>query len=87
MMAVVLYHVAPSMLQPGVETGGSTFTGTATQGLTFLAILGLVFAFGVTSLLYGIYQLKTGRRSKKVVGAMLAAVSLLMFVAWLIRWL
>ena len=85
MMAVILNNLVPTMLRPGVEIDGSTFNGTAQQGLSFLAILSLVLAFGVTTLLYGFYQLKTGKRSKKVVSAMLGAVSLLMAFAWLLR--
>jgi hypothetical protein len=48
-------------------------------------LLGVVFAFGLIALLYGAWQMKTGKRNKKVVSIMTGVVSLLMFVAWLIR--
>jgi hypothetical protein len=85
MMTGILISLAPTMLQPGVEIDGSSFTGTAQQGLTFLIILSVLLAFGVTALLYGAWQVKTGRRSKKVVSAMVGVVSVLMTIAWLMR--
>lgn len=85
MMVGILYSLAPTMLQPGVEIDGSSFTGTAQQGLNFLMILSVVLAFGVMALLYGAWQVKTGRRSKTVAGAMVGVVSVLMAIAWLLR--
>jgi hypothetical protein len=40
-----------------------------------------VAAFGVTSLMYGLYQIATGRRNKKVVYFMLGLFGLLLLVA------
>jgi len=85
MMLVMLYLETPVMLNPGVEIDGSTFTGSAQMGLSVIALFSVLLAFGVTSLLYGAWQVKTGRRSKKVVTAMVTVVSVLMCIGWLVR--
>jgi hypothetical protein len=67
LIGAVIYYTAPTLLRPGIDIGGTRFSGTAGQGLLVLAVFGLVFMFGMTTLLYGLWQVKTGRRSKKVV--------------------
>ncbi len=80
-MGLVLNHLAPILLHPGVTYGTSRFSGTPSQALSILALLGLPFMFGVTALAYGLWQVGTGRRSRKVVGVMLGTCSLLLLVA------
>jgi hypothetical protein len=83
-MAVVLHYSAPLLLRPGVSMDGTRFSGTAGQGLLFLGILAIVTAFGVMTLLYGLFQIRTGQRDKKVIYALCGLAVLL----WLIsRWL
>lgn len=80
-----LYFETPLLLHPGVEIDGSRFDGTPGFALGVLTVFAALLAFGITALLYGIWQIKTGRRNKKVVSAMTAIVSLLMMLAWLFR--
>ena len=67
LMGTIIYFTAPTMLRPGIDINGTRFSGTAEQGKFFLGIFGVVAAFGVTSMLYGLYQIKTGRRDKRVI--------------------
>lgn len=84
-VGAVLYNLTPLLLHPGVEIDGSRFDGTPRFAVGVLGLLGVVFAFGVTALLYGAWQMKTGRRNKTVASAMVGIVSLLMLVAWLMQ--
>jgi hypothetical protein len=84
-IGVVLYYLMPLLLHPGVEIDGSRFDATPRFALGVLGILGVVLSFGVISLGYGAWQIKTGRRNKKVMSAMMGIASLLMMVAWLLR--
>ena len=64
MMGAITAATAPTMLNPGVEIDGGSFTGTAEQGRIFLGLFLLVFAFGAVSTLYGLFQIVTRRESK-----------------------
>ncbi|MDQ3117746.1 MAG: hypothetical protein M3Q86_14260 [Verrucomicrobiota bacterium] len=59
---LVLLVIGPSLLGNGA--GSMRFSGSATQARAVLAILGAVELLGLTALVYGIYQVATGRRSK-----------------------
>ncbi len=67
LMGAVLYYAAPLLLSPGETINGTTFSGTATQAWAVFGIMGLVLAFGVTVLLYGAWQVWTGRRNRRVI--------------------
>jgi hypothetical protein len=84
-MAILLANMLPTLLHPGVEVGGSRFTGSPGMAKFVMLILGSVLVFGLTALGYGIFQIVTGRRSWAVVRAMLAIVGGLYVVAWVIR--
>lgn len=86
LMGAVTLNVAPMMLRPGVETaGGSRFTGTAEQALLIFGLFGLVIFFGLTSMVSGLYQAKTGRRNKLIFVFMLGLFVVLIAASWLIR--
>ena len=51
------------MMSPGVETAGSTFTGTASDASSALAIFAAVIAFALAALASGIYQVRYGRQN------------------------
>jgi hypothetical protein len=80
-MGTVLYYVLPAMLRPGVDVGGTRFSGTPTQSLLVLGIMGAVFIFGATALIYGIWQMRTGRRNRKVVYFVVGLASVLFLIA------
>ena len=69
MMGTIAWRMYPSMSHPGVaDAGGTTFTGTAAQAHAALQLFGGVVAFGVASILTGIWQIVTGRRNWLLVG-------------------
>ena len=81
----VTWTMAPSMLNPGVEIDGSTFTGTAKEAETFLALFALVILFGILCTVNGVYMLATGRQSRAFTLATVALAALLSALAWAIR--
>jgi hypothetical protein len=46
---------------------GERFTGTAAQGALILTLFSLVIAFGLIAVINGLFQIKTGRRSKALI--------------------
>jgi len=80
LMGTVIFYTAPLMLRPGVEVHGTKFSGTAGQGTLFLGIMGLVATFGTTAMLYGVWQIATGRRDKRAI----YFIAGLAIVLWLI---
>jgi hypothetical protein len=77
MMAGIILMLAPAMLQPGVRSGKTTFTGSPADAKVIFAILGSVAALGVGFSLAGLWQAITGRRNKWVAyAAVLLAVLL-----------
>jgi hypothetical protein len=82
-IGAVIYNVAPMLLNPGVGTGGSRFSGTVAQGRLFLGVLALVATFGTTTALYGLWQVLAGRRDKRVIYLLLGLGILLGLLA---RW-
>ena len=81
LMGVVLQDIGPSLINPGVPTGGTRFTGTPAKGRMVLAIFAAVLAFGLTALGYGLWQIFTARRSKRAIYVMVALAALLMLLA------
>jgi hypothetical protein len=63
---------ARMLLNPGVDYGGSRFTGTPAQAWTVLAIFVAVTAFGALAFSTGLYQLVTGSRSRRAIHAIVA---------------
>ena len=80
-IGAVLYYTAPLLLRPGLSIGGSRFSGTAAQASVILGILGMVALFGVTAAAYGLWQIKTGRRNRKVVYFVVGLAALLYLIA------
>ena len=82
LMGTITWHLYPSMTHPRVaDASGSTFTGTADEARDALRIFGLVIAFGLLSIVNGLWQIVTGRRNIIVVGVTLATAALLYFAA------
>lgn len=84
MIGYVLYRTAPLLLNPGQRINGSSFSGTATQAKVVLGIMGLVLTFGLSVLLYGLWQVSTGRRNPRVIAFVIFLVAVLCLLA---RWL
>jgi hypothetical protein len=82
MMGTLIWYTAPMLLQPGKSFDGTRFDGGPGMALVVLAIFGAVLAFGVTALGYGVFEVRTGRRDKRVIYAMLGLWTLLLMVAY-----
>lgn len=65
-MVAVITATEPMLLFPGRSYGGSRFTGTREQGLGLLALFAGLLIFGVAAVVYGAWQIKTGRQNKRV---------------------
>ena len=83
LMGTIAFYLAPSLLQPGRQTvGGSRFTGTAQQGMSALMLFGAVMLFGLTTIINGLWQIRTGQRNQWLLYAVAAAGLLLLGTVW-----
>ena len=83
-MVVVLYNLGPKLLHPGVTIGGSRFSGNVAQAAIVLGILSSVAAFGLGSMVFGLRQVRSGRRDPRMVVGLLGLCALaLLFSALL----
>jgi hypothetical protein len=80
-IGAVIFYTAPMLLRPGVSVGGARFSGTAAQASFVLGVFGIVAIFGVTAAAYGLWQIRTGRRNKKVIYFVLALAGVLWLIA------
>ena len=84
-MAAIAWNLAPIMLRPGEEVGGTTFTGTAAQGQIFLGLFALVGLFGAMSVANGVWMMATGRRSPTGTRLFMILFLALFALGWAIR--
>jgi predicted RNA-binding Zn-ribbon protein involved in translation (DUF1610 family) len=85
MMGGILWMMLPTLLHPGVEIDGQTFTGTPGFAMGVIAGLGSIMLFGVAACAYGVWQMRTGERNLAAVGALVGIASLLYAAGLLIR--
>lgn len=86
LMGTITYNLAPLMF-PLVEPRGANarFTGTPEQAQMILALFGMVIAFGLGSVVSGLWQIKTGRRNKWLFIGMVALFVVLILFSWYLR--
>ena len=84
-MGAIALNLAPAMLNPGVETGGATFTGSAEQAQVFLGLFALVILFGALAIANGVHMIATGARNRVFTAATMVFAALLFATAWAIR--
>ena len=82
LMGYVVWELGPSLLNPGSDR--TRFSGTPATARMLLAIFGAVLAFGLTALGYGLWQMITGRRSKRVIYFVVALAGLLLLLAYVL---
>ena len=76
-MIPVCVAIGPSMMNPGVEVGGTEFTGSAADASSALMIFAGVIAFALAALASGIYQVRYGRQNwALVIGTLVLAAVL-----------
>ena len=79
-IGTVIFYTLPLLLRPGNSINGTRFAGSTAQAIFVLCIFGMVLAFGVTTMLYGLYQVKTGFRSKRIIYAIIGLAGILLFI-------
>lgn len=84
LMSAVLYFTAPMLLNPGRSIDGTRFDGSPAAALGVGLVLGVVWVFGATALGYGIWQMATGKRSRRVAQVMAAILGGLLLLAYLL---
>ena len=79
-MGFVVVATGPMLLNQAMSSSGTGLSDKPRQARMVLAIFGTVLAFGLTALGYGLWQMFTGRRHKRVIyfAIALAALSLLL---------
>jgi hypothetical protein len=83
-IGTVAWFTMPAILRAGQEVDGNTFSGTRQQALMVLTVYGIVAAFGLTTMIYGIWQVRTGRRNLKVIGFAISLLALLFLIVLLL---
>ena len=84
LMGFAVIMIAPALINTGDSSAAIRFSGTPGQARMVLAIFGGVLAFGLTALGYGLWQMVTGRRSKRVIYFVVALAALLMLLAFVL---
>ena len=87
-MAWIGMSMLPAMMPEGLRPGDApTFTGTAEQGRTILALFAAIMVFGACTTAYGAYMLVTGRQNRLFILASLVLFGALAYYGWTItRW-
>ena len=83
-IGAVIFYTAPLLLHPGRTIDGSRFTGDRATAVAILGIFAVVLAFGLTATAYGAWQVKTGKRDRRVMTAMLVLWTILIAVAYVL---
>ncbi len=63
LMGTISWAMLPSLLRPGVEVDGSSFTGTPGAGAHGARPVRLLLVFGLTATANGIYMMVTRKQS------------------------
>jgi hypothetical protein len=87
-MAWIGASMLPAMMPDGMRPGdGPSFTGTADQGRTILALFAAIMVFAATATGYGAYMVVTGRQNRLFMLASLILFGALAYYGWTIaRW-
>jgi MFS family permease len=70
-MGALIILLSDIMARSNDPTATTRLAGTPLQGALILGILALVMAFGVTALIAGVYQIRYGRRNRKLIAVAL----------------
>jgi predicted RNA-binding Zn-ribbon protein involved in translation (DUF1610 family) len=81
-MGWIAWSLAPTLLRPGMEQDGDTFTGTKDQAQMVLGLFGLVILFGAVGTANALYMITAGRQNRVFVIVTLLLAAILIGVAW-----
>lgn len=85
-MAAITWNMAPMLMEPGADSDGGRFTGTADQARMILMLFAAIIAFGAASAANGAFQIATGRQSKVFTAlALLIAAGLIAIIYYTMR--
>jgi hypothetical protein len=79
-MGFIVVATLPKLLDAAGASGGAQSSGRPGQARMVLAIFGGVLTFGLTALGYGLWQVITGRRSKRVIYFAIAVAGFLLLL-------
>jgi amino acid transporter len=82
---ILLYLIPLIFPPPGAPNQRAQFTGTAAQGWLVLGLLGVLLVLGLTSMISGLGQIKTGRRNRWIRRLAFGLVVLLVACLWLLQ--
>lgn len=83
-MGFLSWLLWPALVHPADHLGSVRFNGTPGQARMILALFAALVAFGAATFSYGVYQVVTGRRNKRVVQAMIALIAVAALLGWAI---
>lgn len=84
-MGVITFVVAGIISRTGAPGSTTSFNGGPKEMLMIFGIFGLVLTFGLTSMVAGFWQVKYGRRNKRLVVVMLGIAVALAVVGELVQ--
>lgn len=86
MMAMLSWFMVPLILANGQEVdSGSSFSGSRSDGMVIIGLFAMIALFGFGALAAGYIQLRHGRQNWRLVGGMLAVISVICVIAWLVQ--
>ncbi|HET9532929.1 MAG TPA: hypothetical protein VFQ92_21420 [Blastocatellia bacterium] len=84
-MTGLIILIAYIMAQTGKPGSTTSFSGTRMEAVMIFGILGIVWVFGLTSLAGGIWQVRHGRRNKKLTAIILWLGAAFMVIGLLVE--
>jgi len=86
LMGTISWAMLPSLLRPGMDVGGSSFTGTREQANMVLGLFALLLVFGLTATLNGIYMMVTRKQSWAFIVITLALAAAIVLAGFAFMW-
>ena len=77
-MAMLVFNLLPTALNPGAQVDGTTFSGSAELGQTMIAVLAWLALLGLSFATGGVYLLRRGRfpRGYAIVMGLMVAITI-----------
>jgi hypothetical protein len=82
-MGWIAWSLWPTLLRPGKDYAGGTFTGTGDQAQMILGLFGLVILFGALGTVNALYMIVTGRQNRLFIIVTLLLAAALVAFAWM----
>jgi hypothetical protein len=78
-------YLGQLIAQSGTPGSGTRFTGGPNDVAIIMAVFGLVIAFGIATMVGGIWQIKYGKPNRKLMVVMFLVAGILLIIAWAIK--